>query len=196
MKKGSLNKYYKKQARIYDLTRPLFLIGRKKAIKELNVRNGETVIDFACGTGLNIPYLQESGARVIGIDYSKALLEQARRKYPSINFIKGDVSRFRFKEKVDAIICTYGLSMVDEWEKAVLNMKNTLNKRGRLVVLDFYHWTGVCRMFYPIFRWWAQLNGVDPDKNVLFFLKQHFKNINEEISFCGYSYIVTARNPK
>src|SRR5215470_5962355 len=54
---------------------------RRRAVQSLRLAPGETVLDIACGTGLNLPSLSagvgERG-RVIGIDISSEMLEIAR----------------------------------------------------------------------------------------------------------------------
>jgi len=57
MKLDRLKKFYGKQARFYDATRWMFLFNRKKAIELLDLKSSHKVLDLACGTGLNIPYL-------------------------------------------------------------------------------------------------------------------------------------------
>src|SRR3989337_1780913 len=43
-----------------------------------NVR-GKQVLDLACGEGYNTRILAGKGARVVGVDFSKKLIESARR---------------------------------------------------------------------------------------------------------------------
>lgn len=56
---------------------------RKQAIKALDLRPGDTVIDLFCGTGVNFaPVLEQIGrsGRLIGLDGSTGMLSQARRR--------------------------------------------------------------------------------------------------------------------
>ncbi|MEW6586284.1 MAG: hypothetical protein AB1442_11825 [Nitrospirota bacterium] len=53
---------YRKRAGYYDFTANLYyLMGfreqayRKKALRMLNLKNGDTVVEIGCGTGLNLP---------------------------------------------------------------------------------------------------------------------------------------------
>jgi ubiquinone/menaquinone biosynthesis C-methylase UbiE len=56
---------------------------RRDTVNALALTPGDTVIDLACGTGLNFPLLQkavgESG-KIIGVDLSPEMLDQARRR--------------------------------------------------------------------------------------------------------------------
>jgi ubiquinone/menaquinone biosynthesis C-methylase UbiE len=40
--------------------------------------------------------MTEAGARVTGLDMSKGLLEEARKRSPAINFVEGDITRMQF----------------------------------------------------------------------------------------------------
>jgi len=193
-----LEKFYKIHARFYDYTRPLFLLNRRKAINFLNVQPNDKVIDFACGTGLNIALLltKAVNGKIIGIDYAESMLKVAKRHYPKAEFIQGDISEFRFKEPADKIICTYSLSMTEEWQKAIINMKSALKPEGILVILDFhYPWRRILRVFYPVFKWWLQKHGVDPEKPIIEFLKRHFDYVEERVLNFGYNYIAIVKSP-
>ena len=196
MELHNLEEFYKIHAKFYDWTRPWFLFDRKKAIERLDVHAGDNVIDCACGTGLNIPMLLRRKAHVTGTDYSSSMLQRAKKKYPSIQFVQGDIATYQFDERADRIICTYSLSMVAQWEKAIENMQSTLKKDGRLVILDFHHpWRGFRKILYPLFRWWLRKHEVDPEKQIVPCLKKHFENVQVHAMRCGYNFIAVATAP-
>lgn len=76
---------YRKRAKRYDwATLLLYLVGfrhrayRKRAIHSLALRQGETVVELGCGTGLNFALLQKQispGGRIIGVDLTDAMLD-------------------------------------------------------------------------------------------------------------------------
>ena len=197
MKALKLEEFYKLHSKFYDFTRQFFLFDRQKAVDFLDVKPNDKVIDLACGTGLNIPLLlkRTTPAKIIGIDYSRSMLAIARRKYPGVRFIEGDVSAYEFHEKVDKIICTYSLSMIDEWEKAISNAIQALKEGGTLVVLDFHPWRGIFKVFYPFFKWWLGKHGVYPEKQITSLLRNHFRDVEEKVLHSGYSFIVVAKHP-
>ena len=54
--------------------------------RALGLRPGDTVVDIACGTGLNFPLLEEAigpDGRIVGVDLTDAMLAQAQRRIES-----------------------------------------------------------------------------------------------------------------
>ena len=55
---AALIETYRKRARHYDITSQLYFLQwahRRRAIQELRLRRGDSVVEIACGTGLNFP---------------------------------------------------------------------------------------------------------------------------------------------
>ena len=67
---------YRKKAKHYDITSRLYPVPgypqrgqRLRTVQALGLRAGDTVVDVACGTGLNFPMLEKAigpGGRIIG----------------------------------------------------------------------------------------------------------------------------------
>lgn len=113
----------------------------QKAVNMLDLQSDDIIYDIACGTGKNIPHILEKleADHIYGFDYSHALLNQARKKFPNAHFYHTDVTKV-FNHKTpppSKIICSYSLSMIDKRENALDVMWNMLEKNGTLVVLDF-----------------------------------------------------------
>ncbi len=163
-----------------------------------NLKSSDKILDFACGTGLNVSYFVKKlpTGNITGIDYSNSMLKIAKNKYPEVNFVQADVSKYKFGKKFDKIFSTYSISMINNWEKSIVNAKNSLKKNGSLIILDFYRWRGFIKIFYPLFKWWLFRHGVDPEKNIVSFLKKNFKRVDVNVLKSGYDFIVIASGPK
>ena len=84
---------YRQRARHYDFTANLYyLLGyrewlyRQQAIAALHLKPGDTVIENACGTGLNFALCQKANGpqgKIIGVDVTDAMLAQAERRIKS-----------------------------------------------------------------------------------------------------------------
>lgn len=197
MKSKEVASFYRLQAPVYDFTRRFFMVRRQEAIAKLGVRPGETVIDFACGTGLNFPLLLKSKpSSLIGIDYSSDMLRQAKRKNLPVSLVRADLTQPVFRGLAEKAICTYGLSIMDEWEEILLKIKFCLQPSGRLVILDFAPLHGVLRPLNPIFRLWLKAFGVSADKPIGSFLERHFERVCIISPSHGYSAIYIADLPR
>src|ERR1700694_3443213 len=84
-----------------------------------------------------LPYVGSSG-RVIGIDFSPAMLELARQREPRVEFRLGDVTRLSEADgSVDAITIAFGLRNLVDREAALREMFRVLRPGGHLVILEF-----------------------------------------------------------
>src|ERR1700733_11606309 len=78
---------YRKKAKHYDVTSRLYPVPgypqrsqRLRAVRELGLHTGDTVVDIACGTGLNFRLIEEmigSGGRIVGVDLTDTMLARA-----------------------------------------------------------------------------------------------------------------------
>lgn len=138
---------YRKSARHYDLTAQLYYPQhrhRRRAVKALGLRPGDTVVEIACGTGLNFPLIaQEIGpeGRIIGVDLTDAMLAQARQRvetngWGNVTLIHADAAEFEFATGVDAILATYPHALLPDARRVIANGAAALRPGGRWAVLD------------------------------------------------------------
>jgi SAM-dependent methyltransferase len=94
------------------------------------------VLDMACGHGRITRELARRGARVKGIDISKALLAKARESEESdplgITYLHADVasSDALAGETFDAVVCHFGLSDIDDLDGTVATVARALRQGG------------------------------------------------------------------
>ena len=73
-------------------------------LDEVNVSDGKRVLDVGTGPGLVAAAAAERGADVVGIDFSDAMVAQARRRYPGLDFRKAAGESLPFDAgKFDAV---------------------------------------------------------------------------------------------
>ncbi|HQB62790.1 MAG TPA: class I SAM-dependent methyltransferase [Sedimentibacter sp.] len=122
-----------------------YLGDEKTFLNEIFTEHGvKNVLDCACGTGQHLYMLAQSGYNVWGSDYSKSMLEVARKNLQKRDYdIPLHQCDFRFLEQkfdmtFDAIVClTTALPHLHTDEDlltALRSMKNRLNKNGLLVL--------------------------------------------------------------
>ncbi len=95
---------------------------------------GERILDFGCGTGHLTAKLAESGADVVGIDSSPAMIAQARRNYPRLRFELADGQRYRAAQAFDAVFSNAALHWMLDAEAAAASISASLRQGGRLVL--------------------------------------------------------------
>ncbi len=138
---------YDSAVHLFDLFRPFGFdipAWREEAVRALDLKRGDTVVDVGCGTGLNFPLLQEAigpEGRIVGVDLSAAMLDQARGRvaekgWQNVELICGDAAQFVFPPGVDGVLSTFALILVPECGQVVRNACQALGPGRRLVVLD------------------------------------------------------------
>jgi demethylmenaquinone methyltransferase/2-methoxy-6-polyprenyl-1,4-benzoquinol methylase len=130
----------------YDARNRLFSLNRdrawrRRAARRAALQPGQTALDLCTGTGKLAhelrPYVQPGG-RVIGIDFSPAMLELARSREPGIDFRLGDVTKLAEPDaSVDAVTIAFGLRNLVDRAGALREMHRVLRPGGRLVILEF-----------------------------------------------------------
>ena len=74
-----MDRMYRRQRHIYDLSRKFYLLGRDEAIARLRPAPGDKVLEIGCGTGRNLVKLAQAypQARLFGLDVSREMLATA-----------------------------------------------------------------------------------------------------------------------
>jgi ubiquinone/menaquinone biosynthesis C-methylase UbiE len=142
---------YRKKAKHYDVTSRLYpapgypqRTQRLRAVQALGLRAGDTVIDMACGTGLNFPLLERAvgpDGRIVGVDLTDAMLARAqdqigRNGWSNVSLVQADAAGFDFPAGINAILSTYAMTQVPESAEVIANGAKALSTGGRWVVLD------------------------------------------------------------
>jgi SAM-dependent methyltransferase len=94
---------------------------------------GERILDVGCGTGHLTEEIARSGAQVLGIDRSEAMIAQARENFPGLSFETHDICALPFHAEFDAIFSNAVLHWVQPPETAAAAMARALKPGGRLV---------------------------------------------------------------
>lgn len=187
-----INSYYKLHSKLYDLTRWAFLFGRNSVSTYFpELKKGSRILDLGCGTGKHLHQLLSKypNSEIIGIDQSKDMLGFVNRSIvDSVEVIHESYSKDSFeKNSFDLILCSYSLTMFDDIEEIVQNIKIHLKQNGKLVVVDFdstpINW----------FRKWMKKNHVSFEPNLFELLKEELPNsmIKNKLAYLGlYSYSI------
>jgi ubiquinone/menaquinone biosynthesis C-methylase UbiE/DNA-binding transcriptional ArsR family regulator len=99
-----------------------------------------TVADLGCGTGALARELARSGARVVGVDRSAAMLREARRRtkgLANVELHQASLEALPIPDRsCDLALLLLALSYVDDVERVLREAGRILAPGGRIVLLD------------------------------------------------------------
>ncbi len=135
----------------YDLLNHLLSLGidrrwRARAIRELDLSQGATVLDLCTGTAdlaLTAIGDERPAASVVGVDFAAEMLRLARKKLASrgetrIHLVRGDATEIPLPDgSVDAVTIGFGIRNVQRPAVAAREIFRVLRPGGRLAILEF-----------------------------------------------------------
>ena len=91
------------------------------------------------------------GARVVGLDFSGAMLERARRKAPQLEWVQGDLLALPYGEdEFDAATVGFGIRNVADLEAGLRELRRVVRPGGRVGILEITRPRGALRVFYSL----------------------------------------------
>jgi SAM-dependent methyltransferase len=94
--------------------------------------SGSRLLDVATGPGLIAAAAVARGAQVVGIDFSTAMIDAARRTHPGVEFREGDAEALSFESgRFDAVVMNFGLLHLARPEAALSEARRVLRPGGR-----------------------------------------------------------------
>lgn len=104
-------------------------------IRLLNISNGQSLIDLACGNGVLARNIQNK-IDYVGVDMSRNLIEEAKRMTKSGQFMIADVSKdLKMNEKFDLATIILALQNIKDYKGVIKNAANLLKDNGKLVIV-------------------------------------------------------------
>lgn len=145
-----MDRLYRHQRHIYDLTRKYYLPGRDRLIDRLAPPPGGRVLEVGCGTARNLVRAARAWpeAHFFGIDISAEMLVSARQSVrrsglgKRIELACADATHFDPAVLFGVpcfsrIIFSYSLSMIPRWQGALDEALAWLAPDGELHIVDF-----------------------------------------------------------
>jgi demethylmenaquinone methyltransferase / 2-methoxy-6-polyprenyl-1,4-benzoquinol methylase len=142
-------------APVYDLMNRVMTAGLdgrwRRMTAEAVVRHGDRVLDGCCGTGDLALADERAGGRVVGLDFSERMLERARRKSASVEWVRGDLLELPFEDaSFEAATVGFGVRNVADLERSLRELRRVLRLGGRLGILEITEPRGLLRPFYRL----------------------------------------------
>lgn len=202
-----MDRVYRRQRHIYDLTRKYYLLGRDRMIYGLDLSEGQSLLEVGCGTGRNLAIVADRypRTRLFGLDISPAMLATARRKLAGLSnevmLRELDGSRFvpaDFDEPgFDRIMISYALSMIPDWDKTIAASLAALKPGGSLHIADFGQQEGLPRWSGILLRAWLRQFHVTPRADLESILRSMIEGAPYRLEFSthalGYAWLAVIR---
>jgi demethylmenaquinone methyltransferase/2-methoxy-6-polyprenyl-1,4-benzoquinol methylase len=143
-------------APVYDVMNRVMTAGLDRRWRRLAVRKvvwpGDRVLDACCGTGDFAVEAERRGGRVVGLDFSARMLERAKRKSGTIEWVEGDALALPFADGAfDVVTVGFGVRNLASVERGLIELGRVLRPGGRIAVLEITRPRGILR---PFFRLW------------------------------------------
>ena len=209
---AQMDRMYRHQRYIYDLSRKFYLLGRDALIAELGARPSDVILEIACGTARNLVKLAKAYPQspCCGLDVSSEMLDSAGRAVRragldgQIALAEADATSFDpsalfGRERFERIVISYALSMIPPWREALAHALDKLAPGGSLHIVDFGDQAGLPAWFrFALNRWLAAFHvtpRADLTEVIADLAKQRGLSCRVASRFGGYAiYAVVARS--
>lgn len=101
-------------------------------LNAVDVSAGQSALDLCCGQGNVAEALAARGGKVVGVDFSRTMLELARKRMPGGVFVQADVQNLPFHDtEFDAVISNVGVCHIPDQARALAEARRILRPKGR-----------------------------------------------------------------
>jgi S-adenosylmethionine-diacylgycerolhomoserine-N-methlytransferase len=156
-----MDRMYRHQRHIYDLTRKWFLFGRDTLIDTMSPPSGGHVCEMGCGTARNLVRIARRypWTHLYGLDASGEMLktaevriqrrrlgERVRLRY-GLAEARDSYAQFGPDSGFDVVVLSYVLSMVPDWRRALDTAIASVRPGGVVEIVDFHR---IDRLPWPL----------------------------------------------
>jgi len=201
---ASMDRMYRHQRFIYDVTRKPYLLGRDAMIAQLAPPAGAAMLEIGCGTGRILVHVARTypRARVYGFDVSAAMLTTAATSIAAaglasrVEIAAADATSFDpvalfGRPAFDRVFISYVLSMIPGWRDVLGQAIACLAPGGSLHVVDFGQQRKLPGWFRPLLFHWLDLFHVVPradlERELLFLARRNGLHLDYRELYRGYA---------
>ena len=173
---------------------------RQKAVDVLRLAKGDRVVEIGCGTGRNFALLERAvgpGGAVIAVDVSEALLARARKRvarhgWPNVELVQCDAASYEFPAEVDAVLSTYTLVVLPEYDRIIERACRALKDGKRVAVLDQKLPSGPASRLVPLLDLLSRpldYSRIVGERRLWESIRRHAGNVRVEELYFGFVYL-------
>lgn len=147
MQESTTRIIYDFQSMFYDATFGRLVPRRiAKAISHMNVRPTDRVLDLGIGTGMALDFYPRHG-RIIGVDLSRGMLRQCRKKieqrgFDHVTVLQADAMQLPFADdSFDYVFISHVISVVSDPYRLITEAQRVAKPGARLVVVNHFQST-------------------------------------------------------
>ena len=206
-----MDRIYRYQRHIYDVTRRFFHVGRDTIIRKMKIREGDRVLEIGCGTARNLIISARlyPDTKFYGIDASKYMIKTAKIKVNKAKLADkielkhclvenlDHSSSFGLGEPFDLIFFSYSLSMISDSVRALETALRNLKTGRSIYIVDFWDQRDFPFWFRYLLKRWLGLFHVEHKVESIEYLNRlNNSNLGKHEFYPiykSYSYISTFR---
>lgn len=144
MDQEKIERVYSNYASVYDhIFGKIFHESREAAVRNLDIRPGERILEVGVGTGIALSYYP-TNCQVVGIDLSSGMLKKAedRKKafrLDNVILLRMDAGQMDFPDdSFDTVMAAYVVTAVPDYRKVMTEMIRVCRPGGRIVMLNHF----------------------------------------------------------
>jgi phosphatidylethanolamine/phosphatidyl-N-methylethanolamine N-methyltransferase len=145
MHNALVERAYDRLSHVYDFAfGEILQSGRKRAVREMWLKPGDSVLEVGVGTGLTLP-LYPSNVFVVGLDFSEPMLTRAHRRLlqmperAHIDLLRADAVRLPFDDSTfDIVYAPYVISAVADPVTVGRELRRVCRPSGRVILLNHF----------------------------------------------------------
>ena len=176
---------------------------RGRAIRKLDLRQGDTVLEVGCGTGRNLPYLQDavgSNGHIFGVDVSERMLARSqalceRTGWKNVTLVRTDALDYHAPRMLDAVLFGLSYAVMQNGKRILNHAWSQLRAGGCAVIVDGKTMPGIAgRLLHPLVILEMKVTVLgDPDHNACADLRSLTDEVTVEEELFGAYFICQGR---
>ena len=110
----------------------------EEALRRIDLRPGQLVLDIGCGAGAFLRLVAERGARPFGLDASEPLIDLARERVPEADLRVGEMEALPYEDDTFDLVCGYNSFFFANDIVAAVREAGRVAKPGAAVVIQVW----------------------------------------------------------